>query len=228
MSGVFITSTNTAAGKTTLGCWLIATLEKNRVGVCVRKPIESGCPIINGQLFAQDAHALASASQRQPHRDEVCPFPFKTVASTARAMKLENRNVGLEMLVKACCCPPNEFLLVEGAGGICSPLTQKALNIDLARRLRLPLIIVCDNKIGALSQTISALESAQKHHVPVVAVIFNETCESPVNDLDNCADLRQWTTAFVAPSMYDKTGRRNRHLTEKLSTKLLDFAPAQP
>ena len=197
-SGVFITAADTGAGKTTLACGLIPALEARGVMLRVRKPVESGCTLIDGELVAADARAITASLQRPIPARTVCPYTFESAASPARAARLEGKRIRLDMLAAACAGEADEFLLVEGAGGICSPLCDDALNIDLACALHLPLIIVSEDRLGCISQTLAALDAAAARRRPVVAVVLNQTSPpDAAHATDNPAELREWTDAPV-------------------------------
>lgn len=222
MKGVFVAAVDTAAGKTMLACLLVRALEARGVEVCVRKPVESACKEIDGVRRAADAHALAEASKRAPHPDEVCPYRFAAEASPARAMALENQSVGLAALSTACRAPDGAFLLVEGAGGLFSPICAGALNVDLALALKLPAVLVAEDRLGCLSQTLSVLEAADARACPIVAVVLNKTRAGGGADLDNAAELRDWTSVPVFNAVHDaEPGRAaNAPLAARLATML--------
>lgn len=200
MRGVFITATDTGAGKTSLARLLIPALENKGITVCVRKPVESGCGMVDGEPVPADAMTLAKSLRRRVSVTDICPYALRAVASPARAAQLENKTITLDMLVSACAGDNNAFLLVEGAGGICSPISGDALNIDLACALGLPLILVVKDKLGCISQTLAALKVAAIRQRPVAAVILMSfECPSSTNvpestnsDTDHIAELRQW------------------------------------
>ena len=87
MKGFFITSNNTGVGKTHIGARIIESL-KTDIDLSVRKPVESDCKNINGDLFPSDANKLYEASGRNENIDTVCRFKFEMCASPRLAAKM--------------------------------------------------------------------------------------------------------------------------------------------
>ena len=57
--------------------------------------------------------------------------------------------------------------MVEGAGGLYSPIAETTLNVDLAIELQLPLLIVIRDELGAVSQALLTLEAAKNNNLTV-------------------------------------------------------------
>ena len=71
----------------------------------------------------------------------------------------------------------SDFVLVEGAGGLMSPLSAEDYNADLAADLGLPLVIVADNRLGAINTTLQTIITARSvaPELPIAGVILNLT-----------------------------------------------------
>ena len=94
-------------------------------------------------------------------------------------------------LIDACSRDDSErLLLVEGAGGFYSPLAENGLNADLASALQLPVIIVVDDRIGAVNQSLMTIEAVSSRHLPVAALVLNQVGAESEAEMDNAADLR--------------------------------------
>ena len=95
----------------------------------------------------------------------------------------------------ACKCDVDEgFVLVEGAGGLYSPIAEAALNVDLAIELQLPLLIVVLDELGAISQALLTLEAARKNKLTVACVVLNVVRR---NNLSNKEALTAYTKTPV-------------------------------
>jgi dethiobiotin synthetase len=44
----------------------------------------------------------------------------------------------------------DDFVVIEGAGGLYSPIAQQALNSDFALAIKLPVVIVVKDELGAI------------------------------------------------------------------------------
>jgi len=121
------------------------------------------------------------------------------MASTEGGKKLT-----LEDLVLACRCGTDEsFVVVEGAGGLYSPIAEASLNVDLAISLELPLLIVIRDELGAISQALLTLEAAKKNNLKVACVILNVVED---NNLSNKEALIAYTKTPVVSFSQDNLG----------------------
>ena len=94
--------------------------------------------------------------------ERIAPFRFRAALAPHRAARLEGREIFMSDLIDACSQDDSEhLLLVEGAGGFYSPLAENGLNADLASALQLPVIIVVDDRIGAVNQSLMTIEAVR-------------------------------------------------------------------
>ena len=203
MQGVFITGTSTEVGKTHTGVLLCKELVKHGITVIPRKPIESGCKRVGDELIPNDATALKQAAGYVGSVNEVCPFRFEPAISPVRAALLAHCELNIEQLVSACLeAGEKGFLVVEGAGGFYSPLTENGLNADLASALQLPVLLVADDKLGVINQVLLSAEAITLRGLNLVGVVLNETNEDKPAHMDNAADLRELLDCPVFSQAY--------------------------
>ena len=194
MNGVFITGSNTGVGKTTISVEIIKHLRKKRK-IVVRKPVETSCEVVNGSYVPKDAVKLNEACSSGEALTLVCPFCYKLEASPEMASLHEGKSLELTDLVQACKSGVNKkFVFVEGAGGLYSPIANNSLNSDLAAELRLPIIIIVKDEIGAISQALLTINAAKSKKLKIACVVMNEI--SP-NHLSNAEALREYTETPV-------------------------------
>jgi dethiobiotin synthetase len=207
MQGVFITGTSTEVGKTFTGTAIAAALTQRNIKVIPRKPIESGCTMINDELIPQDATALKAAANYQGPLSEVCPYRFEPPISPVRAAHLADKVLTTEQLVSICLEGSKEgFLLVEGAGGFYSPLAENGLNADLAVALQLPVLLVADDRLGVISQVLLNVEAIKMRGLPLAGVVLNQIDGEHDTAMDNTADLRERLDCPVFTIPYNKNG----------------------
>lgn len=207
MKGVFITGTSTEVGKTFVAVAIAKALTKRNITVIPRKPIESGCVKQDGELIPQDASALKEAAQYEGSLSEVCPYRFEPPISPVRAAHLANRILTTEQLVNICLNgSENGFVLVEGAGGFYSPLAENGLNADLAVALQLPVLLVADDRLGALSQVLLNVEAIQMRGLQLAGVVLNSLSDKQSDHMDNTADLRERLDCPVFTNPYSANG----------------------
>lgn len=146
MRVVFITGTDTGVGKTVATVLLTRQLRSRGVRVRAVKPFCSG--------GRDDAEALFEAQAGEMALDAINPWYFKApltplLAARAVGKKIELADT-LDFLRQA--ARGVELLLIEGAGGLLSPLGEGFCARELIRNLKATPLIVCPNRLGAINQ----------------------------------------------------------------------------
>ena len=175
--GLFITGTDTGVGKTYVAACIARTLAASGLRVGVYKPVASGCRRVAGGLISEDAVALWEAAGRPGDLNEVCPQRFAAPLAPPLAARAEGREVdaallrrGLQSrLVRA------DVVLIEGAGGLMSPVTDTEFVADLAFDFGFPLVLVAANVLGVINQTLQTLITAAtfREGLEVAGVVLN-------------------------------------------------------
>jgi dethiobiotin synthetase len=204
--GYFITGSDTDVGKTWIARQIIGQINSKYGSVKVRKPVESGCEKIDGEYFPADGNALYQSNNQAENLTLVTPYRFHAALAPDRAARMENYTLTLEQLYKACLnqVTADDTLLVEGAGGFYSPICEDGLNADLARALGLKVIIVCEDRLGAINQALLTISAVKQEGLDIQAVILNQN-KPPVyagDSLDNYQDLCQRTDIPVYTCAY--------------------------
>jgi len=190
MNGVFITGSNTDVGKTTVGVEIIRHLSKTRK-VRVRKPVETNCQLIDEAYAPKDAIALNKVCLEPEPLSIVCPYCFELEASPEQASSQDGTTLSIDDLARVCNADTEDsFVVVEGAGGLYSPIADASLNSDLAKRLQVPIVIVIRDELGAISQALLTIEAANKNKLSVSCVVLNAI---QANNLCNKEALTAYT-----------------------------------
>jgi dethiobiotin synthetase len=191
MKGLFISGSGTNVGKTFIAERLIRLLSKTR-SVAVRKPVESDCKVVNGILITHDAIALQKASNIVENINNVCRYQFTQCSSGESASIASDKVLGLTDLIDA--CQSSNYVVVEGAGGLLSPIALDTLNIDLAVSLKLPLVLVVKDELGAVNQALLVIKVAEQHNLEIACVVLNQIIE---NTLDNVIAIKRYSDCKV-------------------------------
>jgi len=208
MKGLFITGTDTDVGKTYIACQIASELNKRNINVIPRKPVETGCKLINNILLPDDANLLLKASQSSSSLDDVCPYRFTQAISPTVAAKLSGESISLKQLSFACTnnISDTDFLLVEGAGGFYSPICDNALNSDLAIELQLPIILVTDDRVGAVNQALLTINAIENSNLSITGILLSSTNNDSFNKLaDNTSELSRLTNYPVYKVSHNHT-----------------------
>lgn len=197
--GCFITGTDTGVGKTVVTAALAATLRRQGLRVGVMKPVETGCPLRDGQLVPQDALFLRIASGCVAPQELVVPYTFAEPLAPAIAAELAGITISLDH-IRSCyeqLLAEHDVVLVEGAGGLLVPLTDQLCMLDIAVELELPVLIVARNMLGTINHTaLTATVAHERCHV--LGIVLNPTQPPDPFDLamqTNQEALRRWGRA---------------------------------
>jgi dethiobiotin synthetase len=154
---IFITGTDTGVGKTAFTVSLLKFLRGRGVNAAALKPICSG--------GRGDARKIFAAMDGALPLDEINPWHFRAPVAPLLAARCENKKVKLSQVVAHARAMQEQFeiLLVEGAGGLLSPLGENFNSRDLILKLRAMPIVVAQNKLGAVNQILLTLEALPKN-----------------------------------------------------------------
>lgn len=191
---LFIAGTDTEIGKTHVAALLAQQIRNAGLVVGVYKPVASGCEVdANGQLVSDDAVRLWRAAGQPETLEAVCPQRFRAPLAPCTAAIAEGRKVDRsQMLAGARWWQPRcQLLLVEGAGGLMSPLDEGYFNADLARDLNAHVIIVAGDKLGVINHTLQTLIAARSYNLNVLGVILNRVSGAPDDSIQTNAEAIQ-------------------------------------
>jgi dethiobiotin synthetase len=183
MTGLLITGTDTGVGKTFFACALSAVLSAMGKRVGVMKPVETGCELGDGQLVPADALRLRHFSGSPLPLELVCPYRFAPPLAPAVAAEMAGVKIEQQRLIVSYerIRARHDITLVEGAGGLLVPLTERYTFADLARDLGIPLLVVVGSKLGAINHALLTLHCASSLGLSVLGYILNHP--NPTRDL---------------------------------------------
>ena len=149
----FVTGTDTGVGKTVLAALLTRAFRERGASVAALKPICSG--------GRDDARRLREAMGESLSLDEVNPWHFRAALSPLLAARIAGKRVTLDLVAAHVRAIKKRFetVVVEGAGGLLSPMGDGFDSRDLITALRATPIVVCPNRLGAVNQILLVLEA---------------------------------------------------------------------
>ncbi len=192
MPHYFVTGTDTDVGKTYVTCLLLDALKHSSISAAGYKPVAAG--------DRGDAVSLLAASAEGLSLEEVNPVYFKVPAAPYVAALMENRPVDLSLLTAGFFHLAAKFdtVLVEGAGGWEVPLAAGETMADFAERLALPVIVVVNNRLGALNHTLLTLRAIAQRGLRCAGIVLNHVAdERDPASISNRAVLEQFTSVPV-------------------------------
>jgi dethiobiotin synthetase len=185
--GLFITGTDTGVGKTYVTALIARSLVKSGKRVGVYKPVASGCDIVDGERISEDAEILHAAIGGEVGIDNICPQRFAAPLAPHLAARGEAKSVDADLLRSGISFWNNrcDILLVEGVGGLMSPVSDEDYTADLACDFGYPVVIVAPNTLGVINQTLQTLITAStfRDGLEVAGIVLND-----VQALDHDSD----------------------------------------
>lgn len=168
----FITGTDTGVGKTHATSLLLRAL--NAAG----RPALGFKPIACGDRMDADILRQSGADPSLP-LDAINPVFFRVPAAPMAAAMIENRPADLNAVRAGfrALQEKAETILVEGAGGWAVPITPDYSMADLAAELGLPVIVVVNNRLGALNHTLLTVQAIQARGLRCHGLILNHVAD---------------------------------------------------
>lgn len=178
MRGLFVTATDTEVGKTVLAAAVAAALRASGTDVAAYKPAVTGLdePVPG---VPTDHGLLAAVTGDDP--EAVAPYRFGPAVSPHLAAELAGTAIDPEVLRTAARAQGARTgtLVAEGVGGLLVPLTERYLVRDLARDLRLPLLIAARPTLGTINHTLLTVEAARSAGLEIRAIVLTPWPQTP-------------------------------------------------
>lgn len=179
MTRLFVAGAHTEIGKTHVACALIRAARAEGLAADAFKPVVSG---ISADGLAESDPGRLLAALGRPLTDEtlnaISPWRFAAPLAPPMAAALEGRPLPIEPLAEACrawlAASSADFALVEGVGGLMSPIADHATCLDLLAAVEAPVLLVGGAYLGAISHTLTALEVLHVRGRAPVAVVVSE------------------------------------------------------
>jgi dethiobiotin synthetase len=183
-----VTGTDTEVGKTLVTAALGHALTLCKVDIVAIKPVESGTDlglIQDGVLLAQATGQTAPTQALTLLKTPVAP----PVAADLEGVKLDAR-LWIDAVNEA--SKRHHLVLVEGAGGLMSPLTWNHTLLDLAVGWKSDAILVASDKLGCLNHTLLTLSTLTAAGIRPLGVIFNAPKNPDLSTGQNAAALARF------------------------------------
>lgn len=189
----FIAGIGTDIGKTFLVEKLCRALRDQKIEVKAVKPVASG--FNDGDPNSDSAKILAALGLEisRNNLNEVTPWRFSEAISPHLAAKklgqkidfLEVKNFCQKKISEAKNC--DQFLFIEAAGGVMTPLNEEKTFLDLAAELEIPLLLVSANYLGSISHTLCAVAALKSKNITIEKIIIND--HFPLSEKNSQTDI---------------------------------------
>ena len=201
MKSLFITGTDTDIGKTYITAGLAVTLRKSGMDVGVMKPFAAGRAQKKGYK-SEDIVILSRAAMVCDPEKLVNPQFFKIPASPYTAWKTLKTKPKVSTILSSFkkLTKLHDMILVEGMGGIMTPILKNYYVTNLIKEMKIPTVIVTRSKVGTVNHTIMTVKMCEKYKIPIKGIIINDFDKGyPIRELKR--DLENLTGVKVLGSI---------------------------
>ena len=184
---LFVAGAHTDVGKTYAACAMLRAARTAGLSVAALKPVVSGFNPVDWR--ESDPGRLLAALGRPltlEELDAISPLRFAAALSPPMAARLEGADLRLTELVEFCrrglAASNAGFTLVEGVGGVMSPISEDATGLDLMIALGLPTVLVVGSYLGGISHALTAIETLRARGLAIEAVVVSQSGEADAPD----------------------------------------------
>jgi dethiobiotin synthetase len=195
MSAIFVTATGTDIGKTFVACGIVAELKRRGRRVAALKPVASGFE--ESRADESDPGLLLAAlglETTAANLDHIAPWRYKAAFAPDMAARAEGKSVDFAAVVQFCrdAVRDRSDLIIEGVGGVMSPVSEAHTVLDWMTALGLPVLVVSGTYLGAQSHALTALAALKGRNLAPIALALSETPESTVSLAETAASLARF------------------------------------
>lgn len=222
----FVTGTDTEVGKTVVSCALLQAAKNAGYRTAGYKPVASGSEMTAEGLRNSDALALQRHSSLQLDYATVNPYTFAEPTSPHIVSAQEGRPIvplvmsaGLRALEQQA-----EWVLVEGAGGWYTPLSDAFTFADWVAHEQLPVILVVGVKLGCINHAMLTAQAVRQAGVPLVGWVANTITPAGTRHKEYMATLKR---AIPAP-LLGEIPWLNDNAESRMTGQFLDLSALAP
>ncbi|MDA9914030.1 dethiobiotin synthase [Methylophilaceae bacterium] len=173
MKKVFITGTGTGVGKTYITSIILKNLllRQKVIGI---KPISAG--ISQDNLINEDVQTLLDCQPSIDDHQKINFYSLKKAVSPHIGAEEEGIQIDFDSIKQKINALEYEYdrVLIEGVGGLLSPVDQSRTNLDLIKHLDIPVIIIIGLKLGCINDALLTQHTLQSNDIKIVGWIGNQ------------------------------------------------------
>jgi dethiobiotin synthetase len=210
MTAFFITGTDTGVGKTRVAAGLIAAFQQRGQRVVAMKPVACGLIERDGRMINEDVAIFAALTGQDANNPSLCPYALPEPVSPNIAAEHASITIDMAAIARHLVTVRSaaDLVVVEGAGGWLVPLSATHTMADLARELRLPVILVVGLRLGCLNHALLTVDAVRASGLPLAGWIGNHIDPAMLEMQANIATLTQFIgVPPLAVLPHDRAGR---------------------
>ena len=186
-----VTGTDTGVGKTVVACAIAAGLRRRGLRVAAMKPLETG---VDANDPSRDGARLARAAGGTLPLSMLAPLTYPDPVAPLVAARRAGTQIDLSLLDHAVRAASNgaDALVVEGAGGLLVPITERVAYDVLFSHWQLDAVVVAANRLGAINHTRLTLAAARAAGLTVSMVVLNNvSAECDTSAVENASIIAE-------------------------------------
>ena len=204
--GIFVTGTDTGVGKTRVAVALLRGLAADGVRAIGMKPVAAG--ILPGEARNADVTALIDAAGVAADVADINPYsyPQPIAPHLAAARQGTGIDMGIIAAAYARLAARSAAVVVEGAGGALTPLSERTDMLDIAARLGLPVLLVVGVRLGCLNHALLTAQAIRARGLELVGWVANRIDPAMPEAAANVATLARMLAAPLIADLAWRTG----------------------
>jgi dethiobiotin synthetase len=173
--GLFIAGTEAGVGKTLIAGAIAKILTDKGRKVGVFKPIATGCSRHWEGLISCDTEFLANCANSDLSFSTITPVGYISQAAPIVAAVQEKNPIDFDGIAAAYkdICENSDIVIVEGLGGVRTPLTAEFDLLDLAVEFALPVVVINRLNVGTINHTLMTIDCVRAAKLEVAGVVLN-------------------------------------------------------
>ena len=174
MTTICICGIDTNIGKSVVTGLLARFLHEQGHRVITQKPVQTGCDGQSEDILTH-RRLMETGWLEEDEQRLTCPYNFSFPGSPHLAAKLADQAINPDAITATTRLLEKnyEWVLIEGAGGLMVPLTEKLLFIDYLEQQNYPLLLVTSPRLGSINHTLMSLELIRSRGLKLAGLVYN-------------------------------------------------------
>lgn len=176
---IFIAGTDTGVGKSVVTGLLARHIWESGHSAVTQKWIQTGHRTGRDDIYAHMKLMGKTRKEYKAYMPYMEPYVFRSASSPHLAARLERKPIDINKIIVSLKTLSEcfDFVIVEGTGGLMVPIKENMLIIDLVKEIRIPVILVAANKLGAINHALLSIEALMTRKIKNPGIIFNDVSE---------------------------------------------------
>ena len=193
---LLVTGTDTGVGKTVVAGAIGDWFRRRGFRVAALKPVATGCVRRREGLVSEDAEFLAHCGDVRFPLDVICPQRYAEPLAPAVAAQRARRPIEWEAIDRsvALMARESDVMIVEGVGGLMTPMEDRLTFREVVVALRAPAVVVARPGLGTINHTLLTVGALRQAKAPVAGVVIDRypADSTPVAEETNPGAIEKW------------------------------------